>query len=59
MPIRITLIVDEERLRESGAAEQTEGQIRSLLAMMRGTSGLSLQAPGYWLPVADLRVRAP
>jgi hypothetical protein len=58
MTIRIILTIDEERLQESGAVEQTDEQVRSLLAMMRGTGRLSIQAPGFWLPVTDLRVRS-
>ena len=43
--IRITLAVDERSLREAGAVEQADEQLRSLLVRMGATGRLSLQAP--------------
>jgi hypothetical protein len=58
MAIKITVTLDEERQRQSGADEQTEAEIRDLLASMKDDGRLSLQSRGYWLPVKDLTVRA-
>ena len=58
MAIKITVTLDEERQRQSGADEQTEEEIRGLLAAMKEDGRLSLQSRGYWLPVKDMIYRA-
>ncbi|HEY1641183.1 MAG TPA: hypothetical protein VGG35_10885 [Streptosporangiaceae bacterium] len=58
MAIRITVTLDELRQRQSGADEQTEEEIRDLLAAMKEDGRLSLQSRGYWLPVKDMIFRA-
>ncbi|HEU5421113.1 MAG TPA: hypothetical protein VFV41_25740 [Streptosporangiaceae bacterium] len=58
MAIRITVTLDEERQRQSGADEQTEEEIRGLLAAMKEDGRLSLQSRSYWLPVKDMIYRA-
>jgi hypothetical protein len=58
MAIRITVTLDELRQRQSGADEQTEEEIRGLLAAMKEDGRLSLQSRGYWLPVKDMIFRA-
>jgi hypothetical protein len=57
MPIRITVTVDDERQRQSGADEQDPAQIMDLIAALRDDGRLSLQSRSYWLPVRDLKVR--
>jgi hypothetical protein len=57
MAIKITVTLDEVRQRQSGADEQSEAEIRGLLAAMKDDGRLSLQSRGYWLPVKDLTVR--
>jgi hypothetical protein len=57
MPIRITVTLDEERQRQSGADEQTPDEIMALIAAMQDDGRLSLQSRSYWLPVRDLKVR--
>jgi hypothetical protein len=57
MAITITVTVDEERQRQSGADEQTRAQLMDLVAALRDDGRLSLQSRSYWLPVHDLKVR--
>jgi hypothetical protein len=58
MAIKITVTLDDERQRQSGADEQTEEEIRDLLAAMKEDGRLSLQSRSYWLPVKDMIYRA-
>ncbi|HUZ24042.1 MAG TPA: hypothetical protein VMV07_09790 [Streptosporangiaceae bacterium] len=57
MAIKITVTVDEERQRQSGADEQAPDEIMALIGAMRADGRLSLQSRNYWLPVMDLTVR--
>lgn len=57
MAIRITVTVDEARLAQSGAPEQTDEGILGLLERMKDDGRLSLQSVSHWLPVRDMRVR--
>jgi hypothetical protein len=55
MAIRITVEVDEDRLREAGVSTAA-ADIMAELETLRG-GRLSLQTRDSWLPVRDLRVR--
>jgi hypothetical protein len=57
MAIKITVTLDEERQRQSGADEQALDEIMALVAAMKNDGRLSLQSRSYWLPVRDLTVR--
>jgi hypothetical protein len=54
--IKVTVVVDEDRLREAGLA--TSGQeVMAVLEALRAGRRLTLQSAEHWLPVRDLRVR--
>jgi hypothetical protein len=55
MAIRITVEVDEDRLREAGTSVADEDVMAELEALRSGR--LSLQTRDAWLPVRNLRVR--
>jgi hypothetical protein len=57
MAIKITVTLDEERQRQSGADEQAPDEILALIGAMKDDGRLSLQSRDYWLPVRDLTVR--
>jgi hypothetical protein len=53
--IRITVEVDEERLREAGLGASVDEVMAEVDGLREGR--LSLQTRDHWLPVRDLRVR--
>jgi len=55
MVIRITVEVDEDRLREAGTSIADEEVVAELEALRRGR--LSLQTRDAWLPIRNLKVR--
>jgi hypothetical protein len=55
MAIRITVEVDEERLRLAGLGASDDEVMSEVAALRDGR--LSLQTRDHWLPVRDLRVR--
>jgi hypothetical protein len=55
--ITVTVQVDEERQRQSGAPEQSEEEIRGLLETMQAEGRLRLESLSYWVPVKGLRIR--
>jgi hypothetical protein len=55
--ITVTVDVDEVRLRQSGASEQSEAEILDLLETMKIDGRLRLESVNFWLPVKDLRIR--
>jgi hypothetical protein len=55
MGIRITVEVDEERLRAAGLGDSAEEVMAEVAGLREGR--LSLQTRDHWLPVRDLRVR--
>jgi hypothetical protein len=55
--ITVTVEVDEERLQQSGAAEQSEDEILAVLKTMKTDGRLRLESANFWLPVKHLRVR--
>jgi hypothetical protein len=55
MAIRITVEVDEDRLRQAGLGTSDDDVMAELDGLRAGR--LSLQTRDHWLPVRDLRVR--
>jgi hypothetical protein len=55
MAIRVTVEVDEERLREAGISAAPEDIVAELAALAEGR--LSLQSRDHWLPVRNMKVR--
>jgi hypothetical protein len=55
MAIRITVEVDEDRLRQAGLAVSDDDVMAEVDGLRAGR--LSLQTRDHWLPVRDLRVR--
>ncbi|HEY2284143.1 MAG TPA: hypothetical protein VGH88_00225 [Streptosporangiaceae bacterium] len=55
MAIRITVEVDEDRLREAGLGTTADEVMAEVAGLREGR--LSLQTRDHWLPVRDLRVR--
>lgn len=55
MGIRITVEVDDERLRAAGLGDSVEEVMTEIAGLREGR--LSLQTRDHWLPVRDLRVR--
>jgi hypothetical protein len=55
--ITVTVEVDEVRLRQSGASEQSEAEILDLLETMKVDGRLRLESVNFWLPVKDLKIR--
>ena len=56
MAIRLTVEVDEARMRENGMSTASK-DIMARLDALRAGRRLSLQSSESWLPVKDLRVR--
>ncbi|HEY1616508.1 MAG TPA: hypothetical protein VGG25_02765 [Streptosporangiaceae bacterium] len=56
MAVKITVTLDEERQRQSGAAEQAAEEIMALLTAMKDDGRLSIQSRNYWVPVRDMKV---
>jgi hypothetical protein len=55
MAIRVTVEVDEERLREVGISAAPEDIVAELEALAEGR--LSLQSRDHWLPARNMKVR--
>lgn len=55
MGIKITVEVDDERLRAAGLGDSVEEVMAEVAGLREGR--LSLQTRDHWLPVRDLRVR--
>ena len=55
MAIRITVEVDEDRLREAGLGASVDEVMAEVAGLREGR--LSLQTRDHWLPVRDLRIR--
>jgi hypothetical protein len=55
MAIRVTVEVDEDRLREAGISAAPEDIMAELAALAEGR--LSLQSRDHWLPVRNMKVR--
>jgi hypothetical protein len=55
--ITMTVEVDEERLRQSGAGKQSEAEIRDLLETMKADGRLRLESINFWVPVKHLRIQ--
>jgi hypothetical protein len=55
MAIRITVEVDEDRLREAGLGTTADEVMAEVAGLREGR--LSLQTRDHWLPVRELRVR--
>jgi hypothetical protein len=54
--IKVTVLVDEDRLREAGLG--TSGrEVMAVLEALQAGRRLTLQSAEHWLPVRDLRVR--
>jgi hypothetical protein len=53
--IKITVEVDDERLRAAGLGDSVEEVMAEVAGLRDGR--LSLQTRDHWLPVRDLRVR--
>ena len=55
--ITVTVDVDEVRLVQSGAGEQSEAEILDLLETMKRDGRLRLESVNFWLAVKDLRIQ--
>jgi hypothetical protein len=55
MAIRITVEVDEDRLKAAGLGTSDDEVMAEVAALREGR--LSLQTRDHWLPVRELRVR--